>query len=100
MTFLYFFFIFSFVALCMLLILVVLMQDSKSSGISSLSFNQDSASSVFGTSTADVLKKFTGYLAAIFLGMSLLLSIWSSSINHAKAKRVVPTIEEQVELGE
>lgn len=44
------------------------------------SFGGDPGESLFGTSTAAVLKKFTAYLVAIFMIACVFLSIWSSSM--------------------
>src|SRR6188472_943365 len=72
-TFLYFFAIILFLLLCVLLCGVILIQESKSTGLGA-SFGGDASDSVFGTSTADVLKKFTAWLAAFFLLSCILLS--------------------------
>jgi len=63
--------------ICFLLTVVVLMQESKSSGLGA-SFGGDPTQSVFGTSTADVLKKFTGWLSVGFLFFAVILSIWTN----------------------
>lgn len=58
------------------------------------SFGGDAGESLFGTSTADVLKKFTSWLACIFLASCVILSAWSSAIG--KPQRKAPlTIEEE-----
>ena len=44
------------------------------------SFGGDPGESIFGTSTAAVLKKFTAYLAIIFMVSCVLLSVWSGLI--------------------
>jgi preprotein translocase subunit SecG len=76
--------LFLFIGLCALLCLVVLVQESKSLGLGA-SFGGDPGESLFGTSTAAVLKKFTAWLAVIFTISCVLLSIWSSSLNRTKA---------------
>jgi preprotein translocase subunit SecG len=83
MSFLYYFLLFFFLAVCLLLCFVVLLQDSKSMGLGA-SFGGDAGDTLFGTSTASVLKKFTAYLAVIFLGGCLILSLWTSSIGRAQ----------------
>lgn len=85
MTFLYFFAITLFVLLCLLLCTVILMQESKSSGLGA-SFGGEASESVFGTSTADVLKKFTGWLGAVFLGTCIILSIWTNAMGRTKVE--------------
>lgn len=83
MIVLYFIFLVLFLFLCFLLSCVILIQESKSLGLGS-SFGGNQAESLFGTSTAQVLKKFTALLAVIFLSGSLILSIWTSKVGRAK----------------
>jgi len=78
MSFLYFLTIFFFLLLCLVLCIVILMQESKSTGLGA-SFGGDSGDSLFGTSTADVLKTFTAYLAAAFLAGCVILSLWTAT---------------------
>ena len=85
MTTLFYITIFLFLGLSSLLCLVILIQESKSLGLGA-SFGGDSGNSLFGTSTAQVLKKFTAYLALFFMGACLILSLWSSSIGRSKSK--------------
>lgn len=84
MMFLYFFTIALFMILCVLLCAVILMQESKSSGLGA-SFGGEASESVFGTSTADVLKRFTAWLAFIFLAACIVLSLWTSALGRSKA---------------
>lgn len=79
MTFLYYFSIFLFLAICIVLCFVILIQESKSTGLGA-SFGGDATDSVFGTSTASVLKKFTGYLAAAFFVLCVILSLWTGAL--------------------
>ena len=83
MTFIYFFAIFLFLFLCVILCGVILVQESKSTGLGA-SFGGDSGDSLFGTSTADVMKKFTGWLSAIFLVSCVLLSLWTAASARSK----------------
>ena len=77
-----------------MLCFVILIQESKSSGLGA-SFGGDSSDSLFGTSTADVLKKFTGWLAVVFLASCVLLSLWTSAMGRAPVQEVErSTIEE------
>ncbi len=93
MTFLFYFSVFSFLILCAVLILVILVQESKSLGLGA-SFGGDPGESVFGTSTADVLKKFTAWLALIFMISCLLLSLWSASLGQSRNRSIPTTMEE------
>lgn len=83
-----------FILLCILLCLVILVQESKSLGLGA-SFGGDPGESLFGTSTAEVLKKFTAWLAVIFMVSCILLSLWTSWIGRGKYHYEVPTIEQQ-----
>lgn len=89
MTFLYFASITLFMLLCILLCFVVLIQESKSTGLGA-SFGGEGGDSLFGTSTADVLKKFTAWLAIIFLVSCVLLSLWTSSMARSKTTTNAP----------
>lgn len=84
MTFIYFAAIVLFILLCLLLCFVILIQESKSQGLGA-SFGGEASDSLFGTSTADVLKKFTAWLAFIFLVSCLLLSFWTEAMGRSKA---------------
>jgi preprotein translocase subunit SecG len=84
-----------FLFLSALLCLVILIQESKSLGLGA-SFGGDAGESLFGTSTADVLKKFTGWLAVAFLVISIFLSIWSEWDSSGVAQPIPFTIEEEV----
>jgi preprotein translocase subunit SecG len=83
MVFIYYTTIVLFMLLCLLLCFVILIQESKSSGLGS-SFGGDASESLFGTSTADVLKTFTAWLAAIFFISCVLLSLWTASLGRTK----------------
>jgi preprotein translocase subunit SecG len=93
MTFIFYLTLLLFIGLCGILCLVILIQESKSLGLGA-SFGGDPGESLFGTSTADVLKKFTAYLAIIFMVACVLLSLWTGSIGRSKAKALPATIEE------
>jgi preprotein translocase subunit SecG len=92
MTFLFFTTLVLFLLLCVLLCFVILIQESKSLGLGA-SFGGDPGDSVFGTSTAAVLKKFTAYLAVIFVVACVLLSLWTSSMGRHKAQQIPASIE-------
>lgn len=92
MSLVYYFAIACFLIVCAILIGVILLQESKTSGMGS-SFGGEASSSVFGTSTADVLKKFTAYMAAIFFALCLILSFWTNSLGRTQS-REAPTVEQ------
>lgn len=93
MTFIYFTALFLFLLLCAVLCLIILVQESKSLGLGA-SFGGDPGDSLFGTSTADVLKKFTAWLAAIFMISCVLLSLWTGAMSRGKSRAVPPSIEQ------
>jgi preprotein translocase subunit SecG len=93
MSFIFYLALFLFIGLSSLLCLVILIQESKSLGLGA-SFGGDPGDSVFGTSTADVLKKFTAYLAIIFMGSCVLLSLWTTAIGRSTTHLMPETIEE------
>jgi len=96
MSILLYFTVFLFLVLCLLLTVVVLMQESKSMGFGA-SFGGDSGDSLFGVSTPQILKVFTGWLALIFMSACIVLSFWTSSQarNHG-----FDTVQTEVEDGE
>ncbi|HEY2809840.1 MAG TPA: preprotein translocase subunit SecG [Rhabdochlamydiaceae bacterium] len=93
MSFIFYLVLFLFLCLCGVLCLVILVQESKSLGLGA-SFGGDPGESLFGTSTAEVLKKFTAYLAVIFMISCVILSLWTSSMSRNSSKHVLPNIEE------
>ena len=93
MAFLYFFAITLFIIVCLLLTSVILMQESKSTGLGT-SFGGDSRESLFGTGTADVLKKITAWLVVIFLGSCILLSLWTNVLGRSRASSAAFEIEQ------
>jgi len=92
MNILFYIVLFSFLILCVLLCFVILIQESKSLGLGA-SFGGDIGDSLFGTSTANVLKKFTAYLAGIFLIICFILSLWTSAMG--RSKMAVPPINNE-----
>jgi len=81
-----------FLIVCLMLTLVILIQESKSLGLGA-SFGGDPGESIFGTSTAQVLKKFTASLAIVFMVACVILSIWSAHIG-TRSKKAPIQIEE------
>lgn len=96
MTFLYFTLISLFLLLCFVLCFVVLIQESKSTGLGA-SFGGEAGESLFGASTADILKKFTAWLAIVFLVACVLLSLWTASMARSKASNAPPFTMERVD---
>jgi preprotein translocase subunit SecG len=92
MTFLFYTAIFLFILLSAILCLVILVQESKSMGLGA-SFGGDAGESLFGTSTAEVLKKFTAYLAIAFAISCILLSFWTGAVGD-QPRAVPPSLEE------
>ena len=63
-----------FVLVALLMVLVILMQRPKSEGLGA-AFGGAVTENIFGAQTTNVLVKFTTWLAGIFFGLSLALSI-------------------------
>ena len=63
-----------FVLVALLMVLVILMQRPKSEGLGA-AFGGAVTENIFGAQTTNVLVKFTTWLAGIFFGLSLMLSI-------------------------
>lgn len=95
MTILFYLFLFLFFLLSLILAFVILIQEAKSLGLGA-SFGGDSGDSLFGTSTAVVLKKFTAYLSAIFLTGCLILSLMSASIGRRGEKVRKAQVEKSI----
>lgn len=87
--------IIAFVLLCFSLAFLILIQESKSLGLGA-SFGGDVGSSFFGTSTPQVLKKTTAWLAVIFFAGCLTLSYWANALSHVEIP--LPTTIEEASL--
>jgi len=74
-----------FLFVCLVLCFSILIQEAKSLGLGA-SFGGDGGDSLFGTSTAEVLKRFTAYVGTGFFIGSLILSLWSSSLGRSFEK--------------
>ena len=85
MSFLFYFSLSLFLIFCAFTCFIILIQESKSLGLGA-SFGGDAGDSLFGTSTAEVLKKFTAYLVAIFMISCVLLSLWTASLARTKSE--------------
>lgn len=96
MTFLYYFAIILFIILAALLCFVILIQESKSTGLGA-SFGGEAGESLFGTSTADVLKKFTAWLAVVFFAFCIILSLWTNALGRTHQTENVPFTMDHVE---
>ncbi len=84
MIILFYSFLLLFLLLCLMLGFTILIQEAKSLGLGA-SFGGDSGDSLFGTSTAEVLKRFTAYLAGFYLIGCLMLSFWTASLGRPAA---------------
>ncbi len=77
MGFFFYFILTFFLISCALLCTFILIQESKTMGLGA-SFGGDAGSSLFGTSTADIVKKITAWLSALFLIGAVILSLWTA----------------------
>lgn len=96
MTALFYICLFLFILMSVILCFSILIQEAKSLGLGA-SFGGDSGDSLFGTSTAEVLKRFTAYLSGAFILTCLVLSIWTSTLGRAQSK---PALTPQVETAD
>jgi len=94
MTFFYYFVLALFLFVSVLLCAVILIQESRSMGLGS-SFGGDAGTSLFGTSTADVVKKTTSWLASIFLFACVILSLWTAALGRTKTPSQLNLMTEQ-----
>lgn len=99
MTFLYYISLTFFMLLCIVTCGSILVQESKSLGLGS-SFGGDPGTSLFGTSTAEVLKKFTAWLGVIFIVSCLLLSFWTISMGSHRKSALPSVTTEMTTEGE
>jgi len=90
MTAVYYLFLFLFLMISVILCFVILIQESKSSGLGA-SFGGDTGDSLFGASTPEVLKKITAWLAVIFLGGCIVLSLWTGAMGRVKTRGGIST---------
>ena len=84
-----------FLFFCLLMTTIILLQEGKTLGLGA-SFGGDAGNSVFGTSTADVLKTITAWMIGVFMFFSLFLSVWSSAAPK-KAVEAHQTVTEKTE---
>lgn len=92
MIYLYYFFIALFLLFCPLVSALVLLQESKSFGLGA-SFG-GGATSLFGTSTAQVLKTITAWCATIFAIACFLLSVWTSGLEKNQTDREMRALQQ------
>lgn len=85
-----------FLLIAIVLCFVILIQEAKSLGLGA-SFGGDNSDSLFGTSTAEVLKRFTAYVAGLFILAALVLSLWSSALGRNSEVQPLPTTTESPE---
>ena len=97
MSILYFFSITCFLLTCFILCLLVLIQEGKGGGLGTTFGASDSSDSLFGTSTPEILKKVTGWLATVFITACLVLSFWTGSLARNSASNYSV---EQTEVSE
>ena len=80
--------------LSILLISLVLMQASQGGGLSGTFGGQAASSILGGQGAGNVLSKITGWLAAIFIGLAILISIMSGPNGDSSSSLVKKAAEE------
>tara|TARA_B110000008_G_scaffold200975_1_gene199625 strand:- start:57 stop:398 length:342 start_codon:yes stop_codon:yes gene_type:complete len=91
-----------------LLISLVLMQASQGGGLSGTFGGQAASSILGGQGAGNILSKITGWLAAIFIGLAILISIMSgpnedsssSLVKKAAEENPIPTEQNSPQLEE
>ena len=78
----------------LLLIAVVLMQASQGGGLSGTFGGQAASSILGGQGAGNVLSKITGWLAAVFIGLAVLISILSGPSDESSSSLVKKASEE------
>ena len=91
MNMLFYLSVFLFIGLCLLLSFIISIQESKSMGLGA-SFGGDASSSMFGASTADILKTVTKWLAVLFFVSCIFLSYFAMGLSEAPI--ITPTVIE------
>ena len=85
------------IIVCLLLIAVILLQVGRGHGLSGASFGSESAQSIFGTKTGDILSKATSVAAIVFLlttiSLDLIQAHKSRSLFRAGAARELEGID-------
>jgi preprotein translocase subunit SecG len=94
MTTLFYITFFIFLLMCVILCCAILIQEAKSLGLGA-SFGGDNSDSLFGTSTAEVLKRFTAYTAGAYLVVCLVLSFWSGAMGRQEQMTTTPPSVEE-----
>jgi len=82
-----------------LLILIVLMQRTSKEGLG-LAFGSSMGETVFGSRAGNVLIKITTYLAAFFLGNTLLIAKLQTGASRSVAARTAPAVPPAATAGE
>ena len=77
-----------------LLVSLVLMQASQGGGLSGTFGGQAASSILGGQGAGNVLSKITGWLAAIFIGLAILISIMSGPNDDSSSSLVRKAAEE------
>ncbi len=77
-----------------LLVSLVLMQASQGGGLSGTFGGQAASSILGGQGAGNVLSKITGWLAAIFIGLAILISIMSGPNEDSSSSLVKQAAEE------
>ena len=88
------FLIFVHTIVSILLISVVLMQASQGGGLSGTFGGQAASSILGGKGAGNVLSKITGWLAAVFIGLAVLISILSGPSDESSSSLVKKASEE------
>ena len=99
MSFIYYVAIILFVLMSAVLCFSILIQESKGAGGLGALAGGDTSDSLFGTSTPDVLKRFTAWMVFVFFLSCVLLSLWTSAFERNRGGSTPHLTIEDVQGG-
>ncbi|MCB1135640.1 MAG: preprotein translocase subunit SecG [Chlamydiia bacterium] len=95
MSFIYFLALGLFVLMSVVLCFSILIQEGKSAGgLGAIGAGADSGDSLFGTSTPEVLRRFSGWMVLVFFLSCVFLSLWTSAFERTRGGTPHYTIED------
>jgi preprotein translocase subunit SecG len=100
MTGIYYVAIVLFVGMSVILCASILLQESKGAGGLGALAGGDAGDSLFGTSTPDVLRRFTGWLVFAFFVTCVVLSLWTAAFERAKVNGAAQWSVEELSGGQ
>ncbi len=95
MSFIYYVALALFLLMSLVLCFSILIQEGKGAGgLGAIGAGGDTGDSLFGTSTPEVLRRFTGWMVFVFFMSCVLLSLWTSAFERTRGGTPHYTIED------